>query len=71
MSTEIASVRFCTSCQSDRSTEGGVYKPTRRTARWICKSCVERKTESIYKNRSGKPADVAKIMSYLLRKRAA
>ena len=56
--------RFCTSCQATRSVEGGVIRVTNST-RWICKSCIERKTMSIYKNQSGKPADVAKIMRHL------
>jgi hypothetical protein len=44
--------KFCTSCQSMRALEGGVMKETRGVPRWMCAPCVERKTESIYKNRS-------------------
>jgi len=62
--------KFCTSCQCTRDIEGGVFRKTRVSGRWICKPCAERKTESIYMNRSGRVADVKKIM-YKLYRRAA
>jgi hypothetical protein len=49
---------------------GGVYKQLNRTARWICLDCLEKRSESIYRNRSGKVADVAKIMADLQRRQA-
>ena len=60
--------RFCTSCQCTKDVEGGVFRKTRVTGRWICHGCVEHKTESIYINKSGKIADVKKIMEKLQRR---
>ena len=57
--------RFCTSCQSDREQEGGVFRRGPRTNRWICQSCVEHKTESIYRNTSGKLSDTAHVLRQL------
>lgn len=57
--------RFCTACQATREVEGGMIKQTRSAPRWICRGCLERKHESIYKNRSGRPADVARLMAEL------
>jgi hypothetical protein len=62
--------KFCTNCQSQREVEGGVFRKSRTTGRWMCKPCFERKTESIYMNRSGKVADVKTIMSKLYQKAA-
>jgi len=42
-------MRFCTSCQATKDEEGGEFRRVRRTARWVCKGCVEHKTVSIYK----------------------
>lgn len=67
----MSATRYCTSCQADRDLEGGIIKRTRSASRWICKSCLERKTVSIYKNTSGRPADVKKIMAALWAKRSA
>ena len=62
--------RFCTSCQCTRDVEGGVFRKTRTSGRWMCKPCSEHKTESIYMNRSGRVADVKTIMEKLQRKAA-
>lgn len=62
--------KFCTSCQCTREMEGGAFRKTRSSGRWICKPCLEHKTESIYMNRSGKIADVKTIMAKLYRKAA-
>jgi hypothetical protein len=62
--------KFCTSCQCTRDAEGGVFRKTRTSGRWICQPCAEHKTESIYKNRSGQIADVNRIMEKLYRKAA-
>jgi hypothetical protein len=59
--------RFCTNCQSNRDITGGIYRKTRTSGRWICQPCSERKTESIYTNKSGKIADVKTIMEKLYR----
>lgn len=59
------SERFCTSCQANRQTEGGEYRRLHKTARWVCQACVERRSPSIYRNTSGRTADVAKIMREL------
>ena len=63
--------KFCTSCQAMRSVIGGVRKQTRGVPRWICQPCLEKKSESIYRNQSGKPADVAKIMRSLYARQAS
>ena len=62
--------RFCTSCQCTRDIEGGVFRKTKTSGRWMCKPCSEHKTESIYMNRSGRVADVKTIMEKLQRKAA-
>lgn len=64
------STRFCTSCQCTRDMEGGVFRKTKTSGRWICKPCSEHKTESIYLNKSGKVADVKTIMEKLYRSAA-
>lgn len=61
----MADVRFCTSCQCRRDVEGGVYRKLKNGGRWICKPCVEHKSDSIYKNTSGKPVDVQRLMTQL------
>lgn len=58
-------VRFCTSCQSHRDIDGGVYRKLKNSGRWICKPCITHKSDSIYKNTSGRIADVRKIMEKL------
>ena len=62
--------RFCTSCQCTRDIEGGVFRKTKTSGRWICAPCVEHKTESIYANKSGQIADVKMIMEKLYRRAA-
>ena len=42
--------RFCTSCQATRTMEGGERRMTRGVPRWICRACLARKCESIYKS---------------------
>lgn len=46
----MSDTKFCTSCQAMRSVEGGERKVTRGVPRWVCRACIERKTESIYKS---------------------
>lgn len=60
--------KFCTSCQAMRSLDGGVIRQTRGVPRWICQPCLEKKSPSIYRNQSGTPANVAKIMAALYAK---
>jgi len=62
--------RFCTSCQCTRDMEGGIFRKTKTSGRWICKPCSEHKTESIYLNKSGQIADVKMIMEKLYRRAA-
>jgi len=62
--------RFCTSCQCTREVDGGVFRKTRTSGRWMCQPCSQHKTESIYKNKSGQIADVKKIMEKLYRNAA-
>jgi hypothetical protein len=57
--------KFCTSCQSTREIEGGKFRKTKASGRWICAPCLAHKTESIYMNRSGKISDVTAIMKKL------
>ena len=45
--------KFCTSCQCTREEAGGIYKRGKTTARWICKPCIEKRSESPYRNHSG------------------
>jgi hypothetical protein len=42
--------KFCTSCQADREEATGIFRVVNKTRRWICRSCLDRKTVSIYKN---------------------
>lgn len=42
--------KFCTSCQAMRALEGGERRVTRGVPRWVCRACMERKSESIYKS---------------------
>lgn len=51
-----------------RDANTGETKRFRTTARWLCQLCVERKSQSIYRNQSGRPADVRKLMDALYRK---
>lgn len=46
----MSDTRFCTSCQATRTLEGGEIRATRGVPRWICRACIERKNESIYKS---------------------
>ncbi len=48
-------MRFCTSCQAVRLIEGGVTRETTKSRRWICKCCLDRKSESIYKSAAKGP----------------
>jgi hypothetical protein len=43
-------VRFCTSCQADREEATGEVKVKGKIKRWVCRSCLDRKTDSIYRN---------------------
>ena len=63
--------RFCTNCQSIKDIEGGIFRKTSKTGRWICKPCAEHKTESIYMSKTGRVADVKYIMNKLYNKVAA
>jgi len=51
--------RYCTSCQCDRQTEGGEYRKLNKTARWLCRLCVQRKSVSLYK--SQRPSTLAEV----------
>ncbi len=62
--------RFCTACQAMRDVEGGIMRQARRTARWICKCCVERRSESIYKAKSGQAANIDRIFREIYGSRA-
>jgi hypothetical protein len=42
--------RFCTSCQAHREEATGELRVFRNTKRWICAACLDRRSESIYKN---------------------
>ena len=64
----MSGVRFCTSCQCNRDMEGGVFRRSKRSGRWICSLCLAHKTESIYKNTSGRAADVQRLMTKLYEK---
>jgi len=60
---------FCTGCQSTRDDEGGEYRKTNRSARWICKLCLEHKTESIYKAKTPyDPKSINRLLEKLWRK---
>lgn len=48
--------KFCTSCQAMRALAGGERKTTRGVPRWVCQPCLQRKTESIYKNQKAEAA---------------
>lgn len=39
--------KYCTSCQSERSVEGGSWVKS-RVRRWLCGACTAHKNESIY-----------------------
>ena len=57
--------KFCTSCQSYKCIDGGIKRKLRNTARWICHSCITHKSHSIYRNTSGKVANVPAIIKDL------
>jgi len=61
-------IKFCTSCQSTRDLESGVFRQTRVGKRWMCALCAAHKAPSIYANKTGQIADVKKIMDKLYRK---
>jgi hypothetical protein len=63
--------KFCTSCQCYRDIDGGVNRRFRTTARWLCHSCVTHKSHSIYRNTSGRVANVQLIMKTLYAAQAA
>jgi hypothetical protein len=42
--------RFCTSCQTDREEATGEVKVKGKIKRWVCRACLDRKSESIYRN---------------------
>jgi hypothetical protein len=42
--------RFCTSCQCHREEATGEMRVTPKARRWICRACLDRKSESIYRN---------------------
>lgn len=48
-------IKFCTSCQAVRKLEGGIVRVSTKSRRWICKSCLDRKSESIYKSNPKNP----------------
>ena len=58
-------MKFCTGCQCHRPVEGGMTRRCRNTARWMCRACAERKSESIYKRQGDRPADIGRIMKSL------
>lgn len=59
-------MRFCTSCQANKPEKGGEYRYLRKTARWLCQACVERRTPSIYKSRQpASPEGVRKLMAQI------
>lgn len=43
-------MKFCTSCQFTRAEEGGMIKPG-KIKRWVCKQCIDKNTDSIYRRR--------------------
>lgn len=57
--------KFCTSCQSYKEIDGGIKRKFRTTARWICHACITHKSNSIYRNTSGKVANVPAIIKDL------
>lgn len=63
--------RFCTSCQAVRDASTGEMRKCRRTAHWVCAMCITREAKSIYRNQSGRPVDVAKLMTKLYQKVAS
>jgi len=57
-------MRFCTSCQSKKTEEGGEDRKLRRTRRWICADCLACRSESIYKSRGLTPPEkVSRLMA--------
>ena len=43
-------MRFCTSCQFSVHEEGGEMHRRGKVNRWICKTCLQRRSESKYKS---------------------
>ena len=41
-------MRFCTSCQFTRAEEGGEKQQRGKILRWICKGCLEKRSQSKY-----------------------
>jgi hypothetical protein len=41
-------MRFCTSCQYTRAEEGGEKQRRGKILRWICKGCLEKRSQSKY-----------------------
>jgi len=42
-------LRFCTSCQASRDATTGEMRVKPKARRWVCRVCLERKAESIYR----------------------
>lgn len=59
-------MRFCTTCQASKHEEGGQSPKGFRG--WRCKGCVDKKSESIYKSKTGRAYDVRKLLAYLSEK---
>ena len=38
--------KYCSSCRMHQSMEGGEYKQTKSTQRWLCGHCVKRSSTS-------------------------
>lgn len=60
--------RFCTSCQCARDADTGITRKVNKTSRWICRACLDHKTESLYKSKTGRAANVPLIMAKLYAK---
>jgi len=43
-------MKFCTSCQYTKPLEGGEKQQRGKILRWICKGCLNKQTESKYRN---------------------
>lgn len=48
-------MKFCTSCQADKPSEGGERQQRGKVFRWICKGCLERRSPSPYKSHNKEP----------------
>lgn len=60
------SLKFCTSCQKTKPTEGGYMKPIRHATRWVCKDCKDRISRSPYKSKGKKLSDTSQIRKQLI-----